>query len=165
MKARIDLLPIDVINELTLDGTEMNIHGMLMSLAYWWDGQRDKGLDAALHAALSELDFEIGKDSQNLGGDYPFAFFPWAMLAMGEVLAYAPAKGIYDDRNWEKGMKWSRCYNAAQRHLLKAQGGEELDPETGLMHLAHAATNMLFLATYRARGMEKWDDRIAKDPA
>jgi hypothetical protein len=38
-----------------------------------------------------------------------------------------------------------RYYAAALRHLPAWRGGEELDPESGLTHLAHALANAAFL--------------------
>lgn len=64
----------------------------------------------------------------------------------------------YNDRNWEKGMKWGRLIGAAFRHLVAFVRGQNLDPETGLPHLAHAACCVLFLLTYQLRGTPG-DDR------
>lgn len=63
----------------------------------------------------------------------------------------------YGDRNWEKGIVWSRLYGAAMRHLNAFWGGETYDPDTGLPHLAHAACNMLMLMGLDGR--EDLDDR------
>jgi len=64
----------------------------------------------------------------------------------------------YEDRNWEKGMLWGRVYAAAQRHLSAWWSGEELDAESGLPHLDHAACCIHFLQAYSKRGVGK-DDR------
>ena len=45
----------------------------------------------------------------------------------------------YADRNWEKGMAWGRVFAAIMRHLWAFWRGEDLDPESGLPHPAHAA--------------------------
>jgi hypothetical protein len=45
----------------------------------------------------------------------------------------------YDDRNWEKGIEFSKLYGALQRHLLLWWTGEEIDPEDGQHHLASVA--------------------------
>lgn len=39
-----------------------------------------------------------------------------------------------------------RYYAAALRHLVEWRMGRQIDPESGLTHLAHAACNLLFLA-------------------
>ena len=72
------------------------------------------------------------------------------------VLNYGSGK--YADRNWEKGMKWSRCYAALMRHMFSWWGGESSDPETGMSHLAHAACCLVFLMEYEYTKPE-FDDR------
>lgn len=65
----------------------------------------------------------------------------------------------YTDRNWEKGIKFGRVFAAAMRHLWSWWRGEELDPESKLSHLAHAAWNCIALLAYTKRGMMRFDDR------
>jgi hypothetical protein len=65
---------------------------------------------------------------------------------------------ISGEGNWEQGMTWSRCYNSCMRHLLAFWRGEEMDPESGLPHLAHAICNIIFLYEYQTRSIGK-DDR------
>ena len=57
----------------------------------------------------------------------------------------------YEDRNWERGMKWSRCWGAMFRHAFKFAMGQRYDPETGCHHMAHVAWNALALMTYDIR--------------
>lgn len=66
--------------------------------------------------------------------------------------------GKYEPRNWEKGIAASRLYAAAMQHLTSWWTGEDLDPETGLHHLAHAACCVLFMLAL-ARRSHKHDDR------
>lgn len=47
--------------------------------------------------------------------------------------------------NWAKGLATSRYYDAAMRHLMAWNDGEERDPESGLTHLAHAGVNICFM--------------------
>lgn len=80
---------------------------------------------------------------------------PWHLLppdALNEivlVLEFGARK--YGDRNWERGMAWSRPFSALMRHMWAWWRGEDFDPETGYSHLAHAACCILFLMTYRGR--------------
>lgn len=74
-----------------------------------------------------------------------------ALEAVGEILRHGAYK--YEPRNWEKGMKWSRLYGAALRHLFAWWRGEKNDPDSGLSHLAHAACCLMFLLTYEIRGV------------
>jgi hypothetical protein len=75
---------------------------------------------------------------------------PEAVFALGEVLKYGANK--YGDRNWERGMAWSRPYAALLRHLFAWWGGQHRDQESGLPHLWHALACLVFLVTYEAKG-------------
>jgi hypothetical protein len=81
---------------------------------------------------------------------------PEMINALGEILTFGANK--YEERNWEKGMAWSRCYGALQRHLWSWWSGENNDPETGKSHLWHASCCLAFLVAYEARGTGE-DDR------
>jgi hypothetical protein len=81
---------------------------------------------------------------------------PELVFGVAEILGFGANK--YGDRNWEKGMKWSRPFGAILRHLYKWWMGESLDPETGKSHLWHVATNVGFLIAYEERGAGE-DDR------
>jgi hypothetical protein len=73
---------------------------------------------------------------------------PWHLLppdALNEialVLAFGAKK--YGDRNWERGMAWSRPFSALMRHMWAWWRGEDFDHETGMSHLAHAGCCILF---------------------
>lgn len=74
-----------------------------------------------------------------------------ALEAIIQVLDYGALK--YGDRNWEQGMNWSRCFSACMRHMWAYWKGEDIDPETGCLHLAHAGCCVLFLLGYQMRGI------------
>lgn len=90
---------------------------------------------------------------------------PWHLLppdALNEivlVLEFGARK--YGDRNWERGMAWSRPFSALMRHMWAWWRGEDFDPETGYSHLAHAGCCILFLMTYRGRDVGVDDRPIA----
>lgn len=71
---------------------------------------------------------------------------PFAHEQMVKVLTAGANK--YAERNWERGMKWSKVYSSAERHLAAIKAGEDYDPETGLLHAAHLACNAHFLTAY-----------------
>ena len=73
-------------------------------------------------------------------------FSPVALEEVAKVYTFGAKK--YGDRNWEKGLKWGRVFGAIQRHLWAFWGGEDKDPETGILHLAHAAWGCLALIHY-----------------
>ena len=89
----------------------------------------------------------------------PELYSPQAILAVSKILAYGAKK--YADRNWEKGIVYSRIYGALQRHLLAFWSGEDIDPESGLPHLSHAGCCMMFLLHYESdvEMLENLDDR------
>ena len=91
------------------------------------------------------------------GGKPRFDLIPAVPL---ETLAkiYTMGAEKYADRNWEKGIQYSRIYAAVMRHINKYWGGENLDPESGLPHLAHAAWGLLALLEFDATHPEL-DDR------
>ena len=70
---------------------------------------------------------------------------PWdAVLACGETLAYGAQK--YGEDNWSRVPNGRARYLAASlRHIVAFAQGEWLDAESGLPHLAHALTSLMFL--------------------
>lgn len=73
---------------------------------------------------------------------------------------YTMGAAKYDDRNWQKGIRFSRLHAAMMRHLEKHRQGEDLDAESGLSHLAHIAWYcfaMMDLGKY----LPEMDDRMA----
>lgn len=69
----------------------------------------------------------------------PFA----ALEEVGRVLAYGARK--YGEDSWRQVRPARRYLGAALRHLSAWARGEEVDIESGLPHLAHAACSVLFL--------------------
>jgi hypothetical protein len=94
------------------------------------------------------------------------AKLPWHLLPYDaieqvvKVLNFGANK--YEDRNWEQGIAYSRLFAASQRHLTSwFQNREDLDPESNLNHLAHAACCVLFALALELRDSTKpeLDDR------
>lgn len=75
------------------------------------------------------------------------------------VKVYTFGAKKYAPHSWEAGMKVSRIYAALLRHITAWWMGEDVDKESGLSHLAHAAWNVIALLTYAKRGMRETDDR------
>jgi len=71
---------------------------------------------------------------------------------------YTDGAAHYGERNWERGMSWSRCFAPIMRHLWRWWRGETLDQKSGHPHLAHAAWGCLALLAYELRGAGT-DDR------
>lgn len=69
-----------------------------------------------------------------------------ALELVSKVFAYGARK--YEANGWRKVRGWRRrYYGAAFRHLCAWWLNERNDPESGLPHLAHAATCVLILLT------------------
>lgn len=66
-----------------------------------------------------------------------------ALRLVAEVLTFGAQK--YGDNNWRKMKDLGRYRHAMVRHLLAVLEGEDVDPESGKRHMAHIATNALFL--------------------
>lgn len=80
-------------------------------------------------------------------GKPPIGLIPYsALIEEAHVLAFGVDK--YGTHNWRKGMQWQRLIDAALRHVHAFNNGEDLDPETGLHHLAHARCCLGFLIEY-----------------
>ena len=77
------------------------------------------------------------------------------------VLTFGAKK--YNDNNWRKGFRWSRVIAALLRHITAFMKGENLDPESGKHHLAHAICCALFLLTF-ALNKVGLDDRYMTKP-
>ena len=80
---------------------------------------------------------------------------PEWIWGLGQVLTVGAIK--YAERNWEKGMKWSRVVGSLLRHVYKFIGGERYDKDTGCHHMYMAAWNCCTLATYDTRGVGEND--------
>ena len=68
---------------------------------------------------------------------------PKAIKQLAEVLTFGAKK--YKPNNWRNNTDLSRYEGALLRHFEAYRMGEILDEETGMPHLAHALTNLVFL--------------------
>ena len=65
---------------------------------------------------------------------------------IAEVFTHGAIK--YGDDNWRKGMEWKRIYGSLIRHLIKSFRGEDIDEDSGCLHLAMAAWGCIVLIHY-----------------
>ena len=76
--------------------------------------------------------------------------FPIAAEGIARVMEIGGIK--YDIDNWKKGGKPDSEYlGAAMRHLFAHKAGELFAPDSGCLHLAHAAWNLLALIELNVR--------------
>jgi Domain of unknown function (DUF5664) len=71
---------------------------------------------------------------------------------VGKVLTFGAKK--YEAFNWMKGngLDSMRIYGSIQRHLNSWRDGEDNDKESGLLHLSHAACELMFLLQFQVKG-------------
>ena len=79
------------------------------------------------------------------GGKLEYGLLPpYALKETVKVLTFGAQK--YERDNWQKVPDSKRRYfDALQRHLWAWKEGEEVDPESGIHHLAHAMCCLMFL--------------------
>lgn len=84
-------------------------------------------------------------------GKPQLALVPLAIVrGVAEVIMRSSTQGggKYPMHNWRKGLYYIDTASCAIRHIFAWLEGEELDQETGLHHLKHAACNLAFLLEY-----------------
>jgi len=84
-------------------------------------------------------------------GDKPrYDLIPFdALDSIVKVLTFGADK--YGAGNWEKGFAYGRLLGATLRHVTAFARGEDLDLETKMPHLAHAASCLLMLLALTLR--------------
>lgn len=73
-----------------------------------------------------------------------------SLIEIIKVLEFGAKK--YAKDNWKLVKPHSRYLDAALRHIYAYQMGEKTDEETGLSHLSHAATCLMFLIHFENNG-------------
>lgn len=92
----------------------------------------------------------------------PMDLIPYeALEEIAKVLAAGEQK--YGTANWTGGIEMRRLLSAAMRHLGQFNSGEDFDNETQTLHIANAATNLLF-AIWMYKNRPDLDNRWAKKP-
>jgi hypothetical protein len=110
---------------------------------------------------LPTAEQRVTSDTGGQKGKKPerFSLIPVEPLReIARVYAFGAEK--YDDDNWRKGYEWSLSYDALQRHITEFWMGEQIDEQSGLHHLAHAAFHLNALMVFSLdRQYEDFDDR------
>lgn len=105
------------------------------------------------------------KEAVKFDGDKPMMYLlpPKAQKAIAEVLTYGAKPPKYSEYNYKngKGLDWDRPFSAMLRHLNSWNDGEDIDPESGYTHLAHAGCCIMMLLDLVESGIGK-DTRFKK---
>lgn len=80
--------------------------------------------------------------------------------SVATIMGYGAQK--YEAHNWRKGLAWGRLFAGIMRHLWAFWRGEEIDPESGKSHLAHAGCGIMMLH-WHFKHRKDLDDRF-KNP-
>lgn len=135
-KPPLDLIPLRILADAwwrhEFTPAQEAAHACLKLLGQWQEGAGPE----ALHAALRALGCPFHEAAR--------------------VLEYGKRK--YAAWNWSKGMAWSVCLGCAARHLEQILDGEEVDSESGLLHVGHVGCNLIFLIQFH-RTYPEGDDR------
>jgi hypothetical protein len=84
---------------------------------------------------------------------------PFALEAAVDVLTFGAQK--YERDNWKRVPDSERRYfDALERHVWAWKKGEQLDPESGKHHLAHAMCCLMFLLEKDLFTDEEWQTHI-----
>ena len=100
-------------------------------------------------ACMKEIETMSSTPGVKHDADKPqWAYLPWdAVEEVVKVLDHGAQK--YSRDNWrlvaDSQTGEARYLSAALRHIKAHRCGETVDPESGLLHLAHAVTSLLFL--------------------
>jgi hypothetical protein len=82
-----------------------------------------------------------------------------AIWAMGESLSYGAKK--YGDDNFREGLHVRRQLAAALRHVYQALEVEDVDAESGCLHLGNAMASIA-MAIYTIKHNPQFDNRYFK---
>lgn len=95
-------------------------------------------------------------------GKPPLALLPSEGVRQVALVQAYGAKKYGSFHDYRSGMEASRTMSCAIRHIMAFMDGEDLDPESGHPHLAHAATRLLFAIQNIKDGTIE-DDRFKKE--
>ena len=110
-------------------------------LKEWSDKVGQEAIDLAKKPKGGK-DQTFKADGGKINPDLLFTGMPDALKAVAAVLSYGAQK--YEAHSWKR-VDMARYEAALGRHMLDRKAGELYDKESGLLHLAHEACNILFL--------------------
>lgn len=111
---------------------------------------------------MSEPKLDLSKGLKLDNGKPQLSLIPReALLECGNAMTYGAKK--YAAHNYKKGIEYSRLIDAALRHLIAYNDGENNDTESGLSHLGHALASVAML-TYMHANHPEMDNRFHRYP-
>jgi hypothetical protein len=89
-------------------------------------------------------------EAKHLDTGKPGLQYVLAMPGLLEVAKVGDYGGLkYGDQfNYKNGMPWMKLLGSCARHLAAVCRGEDLDPESGLLHMAHCVYDGLMVLDY-----------------
>lgn len=100
------------------------------------------------------------KGTKNDQGKAPVSLIPRsAIIGIAKALDFGAKK--YDRYNFMNGIEYTRLTDATMRHIFAFLDGEDIDKESGLNHINHAAANLCMLL-YMLDNRQEMDDRFNK---
>jgi hypothetical protein len=138
---------VDKISEWAWTNMGNHVDGFFITEYRYWIPEEDE--------TKPETQDNDTKGVKNDSGKTQWSYLPLEPIkAVIDVMTYGdkkyPAK---DGSNWKRVKNArKRYYNATMRHLTSWFDGEKGDPESGLHHLAHACSNILFLLWFEFNG-------------
>jgi hypothetical protein len=112
------------------------------------------------------LNFPNGPSVPKIKTNKPsISLLPFRVLAeVAKAMQWGLSSGKYVRDGWRLSTNdWSDVYDAGIRHVGQWWDGEELDPESGVSHLAHGICNFMFLLYYSLTGA-RGDNRFIEAP-
>lgn len=110
-------------------------------------------LDGKMHDGGRRVDFGEGSAQRepNQGKGRPALITPFGLTRVAKWYELGAIK--YADRNWEKGMPFSRYTDSMFRHVIAWMKGDESED-----HLAAIVWNALGIMHHQELGQLSWDD-------
>jgi hypothetical protein len=87
---------------------------------------------------------------------------PTALLEEAKVWTFGMKK--YAAFNWANGLSYLRILSAIMRHTNAIASGEDVDPESGLLHAAHVRCCAAMLIEFTKAFRKDLDDRFKMEP-
>lgn len=86
---------------------------------------------------------------------------PRFIMELAKLMTQSEKK--YGKYNWALGQKYTTTYDSLNRHMTAFLTGEEIDPESGIHHLIHCASNIMIMWTSWKLDNPELDDRYFKE--